>query len=732
MRSRKTVLMVLTVLFVFVTTLVPMSAGAAVTKDTIYVDAQPTADGVWSNTSGTIAIGTAGWANAANPTQTMVTDPYTGQNVMKVYTPQASGWSAVGTTGVGVFPQTETFTNKVTWYEFDFRYDGTIFPLYAHTNGNRGFGLFHVNADGTVGTITVSSTDTTGCRVSATDWNHVTVAVDAIDMFYGAYPKFYVWVNGTLIDQDNRHGGSAVDDTDPSIKAFYIGTAATEGTFYLDNINMYTSSTAVELSGYDPTDYADGAEITSAEVKADKIIVPEGTTVAGLNEIIKNDATSITYWDGTTQLESTSTDDAIGKTVYVSNGVAVNKYTVSLAKAEVYYVDANPTGDGTWSQENDASLAIAYQSFISSLDGNKFTHTKVKDDYTGADVMKLDFIPGTAGAINYIGAGNGAISGMNFDNKVTWYEVSFRFEDVLSDVSVVGAAQTVFSMNANGVIKVGHSGVSAVNNFTPVADKWYHLVVAVDNINKYSSDSRFYAWINGTQLTTGEEAITGATMTRNASETSSGSHIVFGFGGSENGNTVYVDNIKFYTTTQSVEASGYDPTDYADGSTITSASVDVYGDTICVNEEVTLADIDAAIEDTLYVTYWNGATKLEDLNVAAIGKTVMTSNGVAVKEYKIVSRAVEITGWNNETAQVTILNTTGESKTAVIAVATYGANGLVDFVVTAAPVAINDAETDVTLTSVSTSDATIARVFVWDSFETLKPACASYDVSLIS
>lgn len=93
-------------------------------------------------------------------------------------------------------------------------------------------------------------------------------------------------------------------------------------------------------------------------------------------------------------------------------------------------------------------------------------------------------------------------------NKVTWYELTFKFEDTVKNMYMEGVGFP-FEITEDGELWIGGlSGANVIHgdralNASILPDRWYRLVIAADNINKYNdTETMYYAWLNGKPILT--------------------------------------------------------------------------------------------------------------------------------------------------------------------------------------------------------------------------------------
>ena len=667
MKLKRFNLIVLAVLFVFVTTLIPMSAGAVVESEkTYYMDAQATGDGTWTVADGTASFGYASWKSAGSaPTQTLYNDARLGSDVMKVDFP-GDGSSAIGTAQLVWDNETDKLGDGDTvWYEFMFRYDGAIVPFNAevYANGaNTGYNVFHVNADGSVGFAHPDYNDETGYRVSTTGWNHVLIVVDEQNLYGGSDTPFYVYINGTKVYSDARqlNGGSCLFGKyyTQAIDGFTLTTSA-QGTIYLDNFKLYTTASNYNASGYDPTSIIPAITSSSLEISNGVIYAVDGTSIADIDAAIE-DTLSVSYWDGTTQIASSAyaSTDALGKKACVSNGITCVEYTIAEKKGVSYYdIDLETASTGAWAYSNawpnKVSPALGNFTYQPSPSATSPNHEVVADPYTGSKSMKLTLPSTVTNTQNayYVGAWN--VPRQDLSNNVSWYEISVKYGDDFDGFHLRGNDdQPLLHVRNDGYVYIGDDEAAQQStNFYAQSNTWYHFVIAVDNIDKFTNDndvlcSKIYAWVNGTLITT-PTAGEGYTSAVAASATASSTKFCIQMCktvSSGKDSVLYVDNLKWYTGVKSVATSGYTPV--VAPALTTSAGIEVSGSTITVSSKTKLSEIATLVAANDYTaTYWDGTTQITAADLAttnAAGKTVCVSNGVMATVYTVVAKTGKV------------------------------------------------------------------------------------------
>ena len=625
MRSRKSMLMVLTVLFVFVTTLIPMSAVAAGER-VDYLDVTPNSDGTWTNAAGSLTYGyvTGGLTSLSTPVYEYATNPITGGASMKV-TPGGVGRN--NPTGADFTASNVPVKEVVTWYEWDLYYKDAVADTAFVGNA---LNLLNINADGSV---KLAHYGLSNCAPAGTikpdTMYHIVIAVDPLTAVSGN-AHLTLWINGVQSGFVSNRGHSETGTLNYS--HFNISGFSATDAIYIDRVKLYTTSSATSVADYDPTAYAADAKITSSSVKIEdgKILVAAGTKISELDAAIE-DTLTVSYWNGATKIDAAdyATTDAIGKTVVTAKNSVVMTYTVAELKGKEW-VNIN-YNDGT--QNNSAADA---KDFSANHNGASATATVVDDAVKGNKVLKIDYPAGKAGQM--IRFGNESFNSTGHNSQVTVYEMSFKFVDVITNI-YFGGISKVFEIYENGAI----NAVTHPTTKTPIAgvtiepNKWYNIVVATDALD---TTMKSHVWLNG------EKIVDGSTYEYNFNSDSLNQlRVQLGAHSSGVASTLLIDDVKVYTDVKSITASGFNPaanytgTDITVGSgaTLTNDFIYVpYGTTVAQLKGLVSADTDAT------VTYTTAAGAAIDDNATAIGSVVSVSNGVGVKHYTVGNNSFQV------------------------------------------------------------------------------------------
>ena len=305
---------------------------------------------------------------------------------------------------------------------------------------------------------------------------------------------------------------------------------------------------------------------------------------------------------------------------------------------EYYDVNFDNSSDNaeTWTNTADSGLALAYCSWASEV---KFATQLTEDPIKGNNAVQFK-IPRKPTGAYYIGTRDN-VPEDSFDNVVAWYELSFKMENGIVPIQLEAAGNPFF-IDANGAIRLGQNADPVVENATVQPDEWYHLVVAADNINKFGSDTKYHAWLNGELLETSEKT-TGCTVTRNSMYSTAMTRFLLYLGqNSKKTVNFYLDNVKMYTTSGAGDVAAYDPQSIYGGAELSSDIWIVDGATLKVAPGATLADVSGAFTTGGgKMSFFDGSSRIADSELdaaSAAGKLVYvtSTDGVAYKKYEIV------------------------------------------------------------------------------------------------
>ncbi len=602
---------------------------------------------------------------------------------------------------------------------------------------------------------------------------------------------------------------------------YVTNDSTTTGKVWLDNYKVYTTDAAVKVNGtltYDPNVIYEGAELSSDQLKIEDnvIYVPAGATLADVAALLHAGSAGAAYFDGSTTVtgEEMSTVTAEGKFVYArsDSGIGVRKYTIETdpslppkptgspkpsespkptelpapsgspkpsespkptespkpseaPKLEIvdnyYDVDYEQAGDTNTLWTNKAgSLVFGYCSGATSANANLVTQALAEDAVREGKAAKLT-ARGNAQAANTfyaLGQLNSNISGLG--SRVTWYELSFKFDKQFLQTYLLFAGYP-FHISAAGELYIGGLQNNAtyqgrqVNNFTLQTGEWYHMVIAADNLDTYMGDTKYYAWINGEYLTTDISGTAQCTSTQSGDTKSSTHALLYFFMNTSGEASLWVDNLKVYTTKIPVKDGRtgelcFDPNAIFEGAELSSDYLKVQDNIIYTPSSETLGGVSTLL--TLGSgggTYFNGSTAvpLDELVVTpAVGKTIYarSNSGIGVRKYTIaegkrlydmepstaawkkadgttVANVSSLAAGDSITLSLNFKNDTPETKNSVLVLAAYNGTVLADYCFTdiAIPAGGGQAVTG-PLKIKDTTDLSI-KAYVWRGQENHTP-----------
>lgn len=327
----------------------------------------------------------------------------------------------------------------------------------------------------------------------------------------------------------------------------------------------------------------------------------------------------------------------------------------SAATAANYYdIDFDQAGDTdtAWTNKAGNGLYFGYWSGGSTPSSTDVKQTLAVDTIRGNKAVKISN-SGKGGA--YALGNPTPVEPGEYNSSVTWYELSFKFEDAFLPM-YLEAAGYPFHFTADGSLYIGglQSNIfqgDKVNNVTFQTDEWYHLVVAADNIDTYFGETKYYAWVNGEEVITNTTAGAGCADTTGAYNDAvygKTKRVLYIANDSTTVGTLWLDNFKLYTTDTAVKVNGtltYDPNVIFGGAEITSGQLEVRGNVIYAPASATLAEVSALLNISGDAVYYNGRTPVSENEMAtapAVGKTVYirSANGAGLRKYTIAERTM--------------------------------------------------------------------------------------------
>ena len=426
------------------------------------------------------------------------------------------------------------------------------------------------------------------------------------------------------------------------------------------------------------------------------------------------------------------------------------------------YCDVNFDNEGdtntSWVNTADSGYVFGYSSAASYFQPQQYlTDDEIKGNK--AINIKADPSVGAPGHYFCFGTMNAGATTI-VPGKVSWIEMSFKFEDNFTR-TYFNIGEYPFEIGADGSLFIGglngnsvYGGVR-VNNLTLELGQWYHLVIAVDNIDKVGNEARYYAWANGKFLETAETPYHGSTCTK-AYASSPGHCLFFGILGTNNIN-FYLDDIKLYTTDTQVRTNDefcFDPMGIYSGS-------DIVSDVFKIEEETIYAPVDDTIGELVEnMTFGdNGVMILDDgvvldedsyLSETAVGKSIVarSDSGVGVRKYSVVEgdrlfgydrnyKKWKRSGINEinsasllakgDTADLTLVmkNDTGAPKKCLLVVAAYNGTALGSCVFKEVEVPVGGGFVTTGALTIDNTENLNLKAYVWNSTDDYTPCAPS-------
>ena len=350
------------------------------------------------------------------------------------------------------------------------------------------------------------------------------------------------------------------------------------------------------------------------------------------------------------------------------------------------------------------------------------------------------------------------------ENIVIWYELSFKFIDKASAIRLE-AGEYPFMITEEGKLLIG--GLDAggyvgaeIANLTLQPGEWYHLVVAVDNIDKWAgSDVKYYAWLNGELLTTGETPMTGCTVSKGYASSVGNFGYWFFIPSDGRDIGVYFDDIKVYTTASRVKDNGefcFDPMNIFEGAVVTSDLFRVEDNIIYAPSDETVAELSEYLKaGDSGIGFLDKTEAIDDKNAvvtSAVGKTVIarSDSGIGVKKYMIEEGnrlyTIESATWmmEDETVidkvsdlkaedkvfvQLGVQNETSSEKTGVLVLAAYNGTALAgcSFKDISIPAGGDTVKSEVL--EINNAENLTLKAYVWESSENYTPVLTRVELA---
>ena len=427
------------------------------------------------------------------------------------------------------------------------------------------------------------------------------------------------------------------------------------------------------------------------------------------------------------------------------------------ASAEVvigntYYDIDLETGasSGVWPNKASSGMYFGYQG---SPSGYNPPQTPVDDSTLGSKVMKIDIPSAFAhDYAQYIGGWGLTTTGLS--SSVSWYEISLRFDTGFQTFRITKKSagggsfpNQLLTIDSYGEITIGAATNAEVNNLTIVPDTWYHFVIAIDSIDKVNeSNSKIYAWVNGTLLTTSQSVGNNYTVANALNLADDTDALCMQTHRGSGDFSIYVDNIKWYTSTNSVAASGYDPMSKFETPTLTSEKLNISANKIYIPDGETISEllsmVSGAESGVRCVKGGNTVPEADFTRTPAVGAQLFVSapsGKIGVATY-IVEDGLRLYDakrseavWKNQNGTITaasglaindaltleldFVNDTLTEQTGTLVVVAYSDDDLIGYTFTDMTVPVGGTTTPIVsnpLTITSTTDLTV-KAYIWES-----------------
>lgn len=727
-------------------------------------------DGAWTNHAES-GKGFGANHNGAGANAQIAEDEIRESNALKVEMPKNENTSLLYRIGLEN-ANIPGRTTGVTWYEVSFKFEGAITPW----NPQFGSAFFSVTTDGGLyvggvkGVGAFPNAQAEGVSIKLNEWYHIVVATDFADQESGK-AKLYAWLNGEMIKTAAYAGKdytmlwspnmASMIDTN-HLRMVFNPNPDENSVFWIDNLKIYQSDTAVKDTAYDPTDIFDGAELTSESllIQNNVIYADGGQTLADVDALLIKPASGVTYFDGNTPV-SDMNEAAVGKTVYARSigGVGVMKYTIAektdFMVAKEYY-DIN-FDDGAWTNQADSGMIYGYDTKVGvAAAAQEVTTEPVREN----KALKISLPTGASNELYRLAKKSGeTVSGLG--QYATWYEMSFKFDGAVLDTAFQPSAY-IFNVTPDGTVYLGGKYNFSSNNGTPVnnfkckTDEWYHFVAAVDYVNTFTNDAgntyaRFYAWINGKLLTTANSGdctmywsnATVDVLKKDAIDVARLTIVP----NAEKTGAFWMDNFKVYTTYNAVATADgalcFDPMAVMSGTEVTSNTYRVADGAVYIPADATLAQVQQNLDISGTAVYMKGNTVAGDGAAAAAGVDihVRAANGIGVKKYSLTestglerisaewmkngstpaASASEFTTGDSAVVSLRLANNTAEQKDMILVTAAYCKERLSGCKITDVSLAAGEVKTVTSdALAVSESEGLTLKAFLWDSVQTLQ------------
>lgn len=228
-------------------------------------------------------------------------------------------------------------------------------------------------------------------------------------------------------------------------------------------------------------------------------------------------------------------------------------------------------------------------------------------------------------------------------NYVYWTEVSLKFEGQFTAVgweynSAVAPVVVDSNGNLRSCVKQGYTGSNSMSgndlNYRLELGKWYHIVAALDIRNETSGvGAPVKIWVNGEEISTTHTDVAFSTA-----KIVKYIQLWFDEPATTGYSTVWVDNYKFYTTTD-LDNHAVSDFNVAVADKDTSDGIVLYKNAVAIPSDATVGDVKAGInaEDVANMVFVKNGAALADTD-PAVGSVmnVNASNSIGFKQYDVL------------------------------------------------------------------------------------------------
>ncbi len=480
----------------------------------------------------------------------------------------------------------------------------------------------------------------TGYDLELGKWYHI---VSALDYTSNTNGTITIWVNGKkIVDAAAAYTRLTGSKGLNYVDFRYVQALYTASTVYIDNYRAYTTAAIdshPENSAVSDENSSDGIGLVAGYITG-----AENATVTTVKGALTNGDKLAFVKDGTVL---GAEENVLGAEVYApyANGKGFRTYVIATEDTQLItkkYVDIN------------------FDNWTSYTTNKNIDGSTVANSWTWNDTVTLDTdaakenkswkltMPGgdrfSDKHYSYVRTEQENLEDKTFDSKyVYWTEVSLKFDGQFTSVGWEhNSAVAPLVVDANGhlkqFVKQGYNDANSMIsgkdlNYHLELGKWYHIVVALDFRNDTGSGAPMYIWVNGKDISNNENKDTALKTGARVR------YVDLWFDKPTTGSsTVWVDNYKFYTTTDldNHAASNFN-INVADADT--SDSITLYEKAVTVLSGATVGAVKAGIttDNTTNTVFVKDGVALGD-NDSAVGSvmTVNSSNGIGFKQYDVI------------------------------------------------------------------------------------------------